>query len=681
MAARKQLSRPQKRYVPQQESYKNLPGIRPDASPVEAGVMGPQLDPSAQKLRGIAEGLASGSKALQDFFTMEKSFEATNMAANKARGLMGLEPISGPGHLDYGVDVGHRMGKGKAEALSLKPLLKAALQENNWFVDEENPDPKVAAKKVHDFTQAFIQQQLGESYTDAAFMEGAAEVLAAAKVEALVLSTEESLKARSRKQIVTAQLGIRSVIGDLTIDELMDPQLLRERLSDLTKNSAELYGINRDAMSELVVMTIEQDLLENFTQAEVNGDVGIMRVLVEHGRAMGQAFSKTDSAKVPFGGMFKDSAGNIKNPLASTIRAYKTTVGKMITSLRATEKDALEKQRNTIKNEGYQMYYSGEKSAHEIREYFMEHLSGDPQGLRESLDHIDRLERQDVSSLQSSSPLFSKLWDDPKLTKARLNRLRDSLTRGHYKELYQKLDQEETTRARIISNQYRMQSAINQNLRATEAEVKRQNQQFIEGLLRDSTFRKDLSREAERELIRVSKLPIPVDMDRVDAIVQGMNLRTEVAEESSKEQAKGYAEHAKSVSSKDRTILNKLQSAGISYDDPFVLKLVELGQVREDLGILFQLEAALDPKSKKIRSELLSRGIDSGLITPENQGMWEKRLQAADIQLDRKLNNVELDTLSVEDALAARRQAIFEYLQAFPLSEHDRKALIERLVE
>ncbi len=325
----KQMKRVEKRYVPQQESFRQLPGLRPQAEP-QAAVATPAPDSGAERLRELAESLAAGNKALGDFFTMEKSFEETNRVANRTRAMLGLPQAEGPGGglLDWGSDYGYQEGSGLAQGISLKDKLLQDLDNQNFFIDEANPDPQATMSSMNSYVQKFINDNVGDQQNNPAFMAGVSKYLVEARVEATVTASNRLEALKLQKQLGNYGTWATSMFTQ-ELPKTKTPQDVREVLSRLTAES-QRFGISRDAAADHLAATLSSQYESLFTQAHDNDDIEGMDNVLRELQLLSQALDLPDSAGIPFGGVLKDAAGKLQQPLAPTKKELHASIRQMI---------------------------------------------------------------------------------------------------------------------------------------------------------------------------------------------------------------------------------------------------------------------------------------------------------------------------------------------------------------
>jgi hypothetical protein len=333
----KQMKRVEKRYVPQQESFRQLPGLRPQAEPGQA-VATPAPDPEALRLRELAESLAAGNKALGDFFTMEKSFEETNRVAQRIRGRLGLEQTEGPGggFLDWGSDYGYQEGRGLAQGITLKDNLRKELADNNYFIDEANPNPQKTMDAMNSHVQQFITMNLGDDSSNPAFMQGVSQYLVEAKVEATVEAGIRLEAIKTRQQMANFSTWAQKNFIPKLAEFGDNPQGLRNLMSETIKESSR-FGMNKDAAADtLLVSTLEHlegMYTEAFNMEAPTESIQAMETATALMSDFIQAASLNDASGVPLGGFGMSADGKRMAPLKETLTQLKQRHREMVSEL------------------------------------------------------------------------------------------------------------------------------------------------------------------------------------------------------------------------------------------------------------------------------------------------------------------------------------------------------------
>jgi hypothetical protein len=281
----KQMKRVEKRYVPQQESFRQLPGLRPQAEP-QAAVATPAPDSGAERLRELAESLAAGNKALGDFFTMEKSFEETNRAEAKVRGRLGLPEGEGRGFLDYGVRYGYEQGKALRDAEDVAIEYNRVMEENkSRFVPENfksSDEVRAFSDKVLD--DILKERDINLAGAGEAYMGVIGPEVAKLKVEGRVKALslyDDQIKLgninvftdRVRKTMDAEFIPyIKGLAADPTrLMDTKDLQFIRDKMTKLSKEASEVYRIDRDAANVLMVETMTSGIQDQITLATADG--------------------------------------------------------------------------------------------------------------------------------------------------------------------------------------------------------------------------------------------------------------------------------------------------------------------------------------------------------------------------------------------------------------------------
>lgn len=350
----KQMKRIEKRYVPQQESFRNLPNLRPAADPVLAAET-PVVDPASAKLKEMADAFSGINKALKDFYTMEKSFEETNRRANQTRGRLGLAPLEGPGFLDYGVTYGYQEGRGMATATEAIAQIQQELATADHFVDLENPNREATLRQLNDYMTQKVHALTGAELQNNAFLEGALRPLAELKVQETVVAME---KLQAAEQQVAMRNFSTWAKGDFMkrLPEFMgNPLGLRDHISSLLKE-APRFNLNKDAAAEVLVLSTLDDLqslyVEAFNKPSAEESVPAMESVAKLMSNFVNAASMQDSSGVPLGGFSGGAGGSKVTPLKQTIAQLKSAHRDMVSELdrmgKLRKEERKIKQQNTV---------------------------------------------------------------------------------------------------------------------------------------------------------------------------------------------------------------------------------------------------------------------------------------------------------------------------------------------
>lgn len=321
------LTRPNERYVPQQESYRNLPGLRPTAQPVDIVADEVAVDPTAEKLKQLAQGLGMANKAIEDFYRMEKSFEETNRLAARVNAKQGLAPPEGKGFLKYGLTEGHYEGLGINDALTIRGELDGLLeQELPSTINVRNPQQSLI--DLQSKIDSWISERVGGMQENPAYMRGVSNELAKFKVEAMAKG-----QALIQERVMEQKFGImqtktEALLGSLGDEAWGDPQVLRNSLRPLLTD-AEALGFDRAAGAKAIMTSLETMAYNRFNAAYSAGDLRSMRESMQQMRAMMIAIDLPDESGVKLGGFTKDSSGNIKWNLASDKDDLQVSIGRM----------------------------------------------------------------------------------------------------------------------------------------------------------------------------------------------------------------------------------------------------------------------------------------------------------------------------------------------------------------
>ena len=300
----KQMKRVEKRYVPQQESFRQLPGLRPAAEPVLAAET-PVVDPAASKLKEMAEAFGSINKALKDFYTMEKSFEETNRAENRVRSQLGLPPVEGPGFLDYGVAQGYNEGLGIVRGQEAMIELKRRLSEARYGISPEKLGTPDDVRAFVDNETKKIMEEYIPVDADVAYVEGASKFLTQAKLEARVEGTnfwaaqEKQQRFNNFSTFINNHLNtevLPRMEEDLRLGGVPNSRRFRAELSGLTKIGRDKFGFDRDTAAVVTLENIEDTLRRNMTQAlTTNGSFAQVSDLEDMADALLEAMDMPDA--------------------------------------------------------------------------------------------------------------------------------------------------------------------------------------------------------------------------------------------------------------------------------------------------------------------------------------------------------------------------------------------------
>lgn len=261
---------------------------------------------------------------------MEKSFEETNRVANRTRAMLGLPQAEGPGggFLDWGSDYGYQEGSGLAQGISLKDKLLQDLENQNFFIDETNPDPQATMQSMNSYVQKFIGDSVGDQQNNPAFMAGISKYLVEARVEAMVTASNRLEALKLQKQLGNYGTWATSVFTQ-ELPKTKTPQDVREVLSRLTAES-QRFGISRDAAADHLASTLSATYGTLFDDAHDNDDLDGMDRTLRELNLLEAALNLPDSAGIPFGGVVKDSNGKLQQPLAPTKRELQANIRQMI---------------------------------------------------------------------------------------------------------------------------------------------------------------------------------------------------------------------------------------------------------------------------------------------------------------------------------------------------------------
>ena len=308
MATTKRIGPSPRRYVAQQESYLMRPQARPVAQPIEATPEPAREDGKSMRLREISQALSAGSKALTDFYTMEKSFEETNRLENQVRAQMGLPPADGRGHLKYGSRAGYLEGKGILKGQQAMVELNARIAQMSNNLDLDNlPTPQEMRDMVDRETAQVISGVLG-TQVDEAELRGASPLLVQAKLENRVKALDALRAAEERAQLQHASQFISNQIEHELLPKMyatllagnpLDASLLREEISQLTAVARDTYDIDRDVATAATLENFLGIMAEKGVMSLApSGDLGAIMDLEKIMEAAVKSFSLPDSSGI-----------------------------------------------------------------------------------------------------------------------------------------------------------------------------------------------------------------------------------------------------------------------------------------------------------------------------------------------------------------------------------------------
>jgi len=415
----KQLKRVEKRYVPQQESYRSLPVPSPTASPVDVVPDVPSVDPTAEKLRQLTEGLSGFNKGLTDYFRMEKSFEETTRVANKVNALLGLPQIGGPGNLDYGKDYGYQEGLGEADGIRWRKELSDLIESNNFFVDEDNPDPTKTMGDLNKFVSDYIGEKTFDKTGNQAYLKGLAPMLAEAKVKSMVDATAKLQEAKFNKQANALATIVQERLSKVAPEDLSTPEKFRGFLNDVAVDSQRL-GFDRDAGADLTLETLGKTLESSFYLASDADDLKGMSSSIEMLENLYSAASIRDASGMLLGGIKKNPDGTTKWKLEATVKNLKTLKGSLVTIM---DKALVDKQKvfsSSLKAKAIELLLGG-TSVSEILTEMEPLVTRDPKSYSEVATFL--LQQNQSQSHIVDDVLVKELSIDPTLTLGKLNEI------------------------------------------------------------------------------------------------------------------------------------------------------------------------------------------------------------------------------------------------------------------
>lgn len=181
------LSPVSERYVSQQQTFRQGPGLQPEAQ-IQSGVAAP-VDSTRNTLLDLAQGLSKLTDTLGSFFQTESQFGQINQKVNELRGEAGAPQATGMGILKWGVKEGYQRGQGVKLGATLSSEFLNTGARNNWFVDSANPDENATKGKITELYKGLEKKYLGTS-NNPEVINGALQSIAKARLTADVESTK-----------------------------------------------------------------------------------------------------------------------------------------------------------------------------------------------------------------------------------------------------------------------------------------------------------------------------------------------------------------------------------------------------------------------------------------------------------------------------------------------------------
>jgi hypothetical protein len=355
MATQRRLSRPQERYVPQQESYRNLPKPSSAARPVDV-----QKDAAAgggAKAKEMAEALAIGNKAIADFLKMEKSYEETNRLANEVRGRLNLPPIDGQGMFGYGADAGYLRGRGKADAVQKIQELETS-GELYQGITPGMTDAQVSSM-VQDRVNKGLMDLLANAEGNPEYLEGAASDLAKFKVETVVNATNILLAQKQQQRLNDAFAVTGKFYDDVGLNGLNQQQFVgnaRAKANELML----AVGLDRTTANAIVVETGVQRYSADYEKAKLEEDPDGMANAMAGMRNLKKLMNSKDNSGIIFGGHIKNKDGSVSRNLKVEYGELTDALGKMTADYLKVTKDSIELLKHSKMADVYRRISSGE---------------------------------------------------------------------------------------------------------------------------------------------------------------------------------------------------------------------------------------------------------------------------------------------------------------------------------
>jgi len=496
------MKRVEKRYVPQQESYRSLPVPSPVASPVDVV---PEItpDPTAEKLRQITEGLSGINKGLTDYFRMEKSFEETTRAANKVNALLGLPPVGGPGNLDYGKDYGYQEGLGLAQGASLKVELEKALKTNNYFIDPTKLSSEDMQQKINQFTQSFLQENLGELQNNPAFMSGAAQSLAEAKVTALVKGQEALETLRLTKSLENWDTFVGAQLSEGKLEGYIGkPAEFREEISRLLTYAPKM-NLGKDAAGDQLLAGLTRQYYSKFSAAHDAEDIPALKESLGVLKLLKESAALKDSSGVFIGGI---AMGGKKSPIDDTIKEINELYATSVKSFSSLKERVLKEQGFAIRANMLYDFRSKGLDPRKAEEELAPLRLSNPKEYLKTMDFMFQVERSGTN-IWVDPELMSSLREDKSLDTDAIVRLVNSrvIGKNEAKELGSIVSERERETLRALSLEDRRNSLLTREARESAARTKATNADLARKVLRnngivDETVVSRVTRDAQLSL-------------------------------------------------------------------------------------------------------------------------------------------------------------------------------------
>lgn len=321
----KRLKASQERYVSQQETYRNIPVLHPESSPVDTSVRQPEIRkmdtrriPEVQlpepeipeKVPGTAsaampgqpgdvvrgksraeitaETLGSLTPMLDSFIKYQNKLGEINFREQQTRALLGLPQTPGRGilNLDWRSDEGYSLGMGDAHGVKFSQEYESALKQTNYGVDE-SANPGIAQKFRNDTYQALLQKYTGENSGNPAFVEAFERHAVKSKIEG-DLKGEELMYAQQQSLLKQSTLdswggffqdNLKVMPSLESSNEVMQEYLktFRTRINSQAISMAETLRVPRSSVNSTIIEAIK-------TQGEtyaLNGDRREANVMIE----------------------------------------------------------------------------------------------------------------------------------------------------------------------------------------------------------------------------------------------------------------------------------------------------------------------------------------------------------------------------------------------------------------
>lgn len=402
------LSPVNERYVAQQQTFRQGPGIRPEAQ-ITSSVAAP-ADATRNQLMDLAQGLSKLTGALGDFFQSESNFGLINQKVNELRGEAGAPQSTGMGILKWGVKEGYQRGQGVKKGSELAAEFLTIGEQNKWFVDPENPDEASSNEQITKLYKELEQKHLGDSQNPEV-LNGALPMVSKARLTADVEVTKLLGDAYFNANLNNFSDALSNTLkADFLpffdnnlkyssgIVSPEDNSRLRDSFHTNVKTLAKQFNVpiavaNGAAMdsilegltSELATALDPEDSREFDATAAFKKAANIYKIL-----------STSDTSGFNFGKSYKDSKGALRNPYKQQLGNFKSLMGSLRSIADKQIKAKAERDTNLVMNSAIIDAYEGKPSDAIIQKVKDLGLTGDikPEALEARLNGLSNIIRE-----------------------------------------------------------------------------------------------------------------------------------------------------------------------------------------------------------------------------------------------------------------------------------------------